>query len=77
MRLHFLHLREIMSKYKKQKYVTLQKTIKRLARQYFIEKTNREYEELKKNTKAWQDHQEEIKEWDITLSDELKDEYII
>lgn len=51
----------------------LEKAVDILLRKYFLEKTNKEYEALKKNPVAWNIELEERKLWDNILLDGLED----
>ena len=51
----------------------MEKAMKLLMRTYFLEKTNKEYAELKNNESAWADEESEREIWDITLYDGLDD----
>lgn len=42
-----------------------------LMQNYFLEKTNREFEELRADEKAWEDELAERAEWDAALMDGL------
>jgi predicted DNA-binding protein len=42
-----------------------------LTRQYFLEKTNNELLELRKDKKAWKEYLKEQESWDATLLDGL------
>ena len=42
-----------------------------LVRRLFFEKTNQQYEVLKKDTQAWKEELDKREEWDVTLLDGL------
>jgi hypothetical protein len=52
---------------------TLDKAIEAYRRHQVLVETNRAYERLRANPKAWKKELEERKAWDVTLSDGLKD----
>ncbi len=56
------------------KQLIIQKAIETYAREQILKKANAEYARFKKDKKAWKEEQQELAEWDITLSDGLSDE---
>lgn len=40
-------------------------------REKFLKKANKEFAKLKRNKKEWKKYQEELEEWDVTLSNGL------
>lgn len=51
----------------------LAKAIELYRREAFLQKANQAFAELRKNPKAWQEELKERQDWDITLSDDIKD----
>ena len=51
----------------------IEKAVKLLVKQHFLERTNRQYEELRKDKKAHEALLKERAEWDASLSDGLDD----
>ena len=49
----------------------IEKAIKLLVRQQFLDKTNKQYAALRKDAQAWKEIEQERKEWDSTLGDEI------
>jgi len=49
----------------------LARAVEAFRRQYILEKTNAVYADLRANPEAWQEEQEERREWDATLADGL------
>ena len=66
------HLDELSTDKKIPKQKIIEKAVEMFARKYFLIKTNKEYSELKKNTKNWQHELDELEEWDTTLLDHLE-----
>lgn len=54
--------------------VILKKALNNLAKQLFFKKSSEQYKALKKNKVEWNEYENEIKEWDVTLKDGLEDE---
>jgi len=50
----------------------LDKAIEAYRRQYFLQRANDAYADLRKNTEAWQEEIKEREAWDITLGDGLR-----
>ena len=55
----------------KSKQDIIAKAIDVLARELFLKKINQEYEQLKKDPKAWDQDRAALEKWDVTLSDGL------
>ncbi|MFH1076770.1 MAG: toxin-antitoxin system protein [Pseudomonadota bacterium] len=51
----------------------LAKAIELYRRETFLQKANLAFVDLRKNSNSWQEELKERQEWDITLSDDLKD----
>lgn len=51
----------------------LSQAITMLSRKYFLEKANRELEEIAKDPQAWREYLEEHEAWDSTLLDGLEE----
>ena len=58
----------------KSKQDLVAEAIDMLYRKYFIEKGNRAYAEMKKDSKKWQEELEERALWDCTLLDGLEND---
>ncbi len=58
----------------KSKQSLVEKAVKILTRKSFLEKTNKEFKALQKDTKAREEEQKEIDLWDSTLLDGLENE---
>ena len=50
----------------------MEMAVKYLTKKYFLEKTNKEYEVLKKDPKQWKSYLKEQEAWDCCLLDGLK-----
>lgn len=60
-------------KISKIKHDSKRKTALLLVKQQFLDRTNKQYAELRNDKKAWADMQKEQQEWDVTMSDGLED----
>lgn len=58
----------------KSKQAILEKVLEVFTREQFLKVANEAYAKQKKDKKSWQQEQEELHEWDITLYDGLSDE---
>ena len=47
--------------------------VRKLEREQFWKQYNEDYERLKADPDAWNDYQEEIRAWDVTLMDGLEE----
>ena len=56
------------------KQALVRKAISQLMRDYFLQKSNLEYERLQQDPIAWKEELGERAEWDVTLLDGLEDE---
>lgn len=49
--------------------ILIEQALNNFAREMFLQKTNAEYEQLKRDPHAWTDFVQECEEWDVTLLD--------
>lgn len=66
-------IRELAEDYGVTMQEVIDKALKTLRREQFFAKLDEEYAALEADPEAWQDWQEEIASWDVTLNDGLED----
>jgi predicted transcriptional regulator len=64
-------LHQLSKRRKEPMQSVLAHAVEGLRRQYILEETNAVYAELRANPKAWQEEEEERREWEATLADGL------
>ena len=67
---------QIIDELAEQLNVSKQKIIENALKSYekevFFKKLSADYVELKKDSKAWKEYQDEISQWDVTLKDDFR-----
>lgn len=66
-------LRNIAKQYGESMQATLIKAIELYRRHTFLQKANASFKALRKNHKAWQEELKEREDWDVTLSDNMRE----
>lgn len=66
-------IRELAEEYGVTMQEVIDKALKTLRREQFFAKLDEAYAALEADPEAWQDWQDEIAEWDVTLKDGLED----
>ena len=66
------YLNKLSQEIKQSKQSIIEDAVKMFSRNYFLEKTNQEYLELRKDPSAWKEELKERQGWDCTLLDGLE-----